>query len=119
MPFNWKIHGGGARVEPGAVVKPDERLSWPRMAGLGAQHVVAMFGATTLVPLLTGFPVSTTLFFSGIGTLIFLLVTRNKVPSYPGSSFAFIAPIVAAKTDGGIAAARCGIFFAGIALAGV
>lgn len=116
MRFSWKVHGDGARVEPGAVVKPEERLNWPRMAGLGAQHVVAMFGATTLVPLLTGFPVSTTLFFSGVGTLLFLLVTRNKVPSYTGSSFAFIAPVVASQTNGGMAAALCGIFFAGVAL---
>ena len=95
----WKLHGNGRQVQDGKVVLPDERLHWPRMAGLGAQHVIAMFGATTLVPLLTGFPVTTTLFFSGIGTLLFLLITRNKVPSYTGSSFAFIAPIVAAKAD--------------------
>jgi uracil-xanthine permease len=117
MQLRWKIHGDGARVAPGAVVNPDERLRWPRMASLGAQHVIAMFGATTLVPLLTGFPVATTLFFSGIGTIIFLLVTGNRVPSYTGSSFAFIAPVVAAQTDGGMAAALCGIFFAGVALA--
>ena len=54
------------------------------------QHVVAMFGATLLVPTLTHFPVNTTLLFSGLGTIIFLLLTRNKVPSYLGSSFAFI-----------------------------
>src|SRR3546814_19497428 len=54
-----------------------------------------MFGATFLVPILTGFPVSTTLLFSGVGTLLFLLITRNRLPSYLGSSFAFIAPITA------------------------
>jgi NCS2 family nucleobase:cation symporter-2 len=54
-----------------------------------------MFGATFLVPILTGFPVTTTLFFSGVGTILFLLLTRNKLPSYLGSSFAFIAPIQA------------------------
>lgn len=112
----WKLHGNGKQVQDGKVVLPDERLHWPRMAGLGAQHVIAMFGATTLVPLLTGFPVTTTLFFSGIGTLLFLLITRNKVPSYTGSSFAFIAPIVAAKADGGLPAALFGVFCAGIAL---
>ena len=51
---------------------PGERLSWPRTIGLGAQHVVAMFGATFLVPLLTDLPPTTTLFFSGIGTMLFL-----------------------------------------------
>ena len=52
-------------MRPGAVVAPDERLSWPRTIGIGMQHVVAMFGATLLVPTLTGFPVNTTLLFSG------------------------------------------------------
>lgn len=94
MPI-WTLHGDGRSVAPGAVVKPGERLSWPGTIAIGAQHVVAMFGATFLVPLLTGFPVTTTLLFSGVGTLLFLLLTRNKLPSYLGSSFAFIAPIQA------------------------
>src|SRR3954471_7400498 len=84
------------------VVAPDERLAWGRTLGIGAQHVVAMFGATFLVPLLTGFPPATTLLFSGLGTLLFLVVTGNRVPSYLGSSFAFIAPVAAAKAEGGI-----------------
>ena len=84
----------------GAVIAPRERLAWPAMFGLGAQHVLAMFGATVLVPVLTGFPVSTTLLFSGIGTLLFILITGNRVPSFTGSSFAFIAPVLAAKADG-------------------
>ena len=54
--FGWTIHGDGRTVRPGAVVAPDERLSWPRTIGIGMQHVVAMFGATLLVPTLTGFP---------------------------------------------------------------
>ena len=94
MPI-WTLHGDGRTVEPGAVVKPNERLNWPGTIAIGAQHVVAMFGATFLVPILTGFPVSTTLFFSGVGTILFLVITRNKLPSYLGSSFAFIAPIQA------------------------
>ena len=81
---------------------PGERLTWPRTIGLGAQHVVAMFGATFLVPVLTGFPPSTTLLFSGVGTVLFLLVTRNRLPSYLGSSFAFIVPIVAATKAHGM-----------------
>src|SRR3954453_18346259 len=113
----WKLHGDGRTVEPGAVVRPDERLRVPNMLGLGAQHVLAMFGATALVPLLTGFPGTTTIFFSGLGTLIFNLVTRNRVPSYTGSSFAFIAPVLAAKSDGGVPAALGGIPCARRALA--
>ena len=94
MPI-WTLHGDGRTVEPGAVVTPTERLGWPATIAIGAQHVIAMFGATFLVPILTGFPVTTTLFFSGVGTILFLLLTRNKLPSYLGSSFAFIAPIQA------------------------
>src|SRR6478672_10067631 len=113
MPI-WTLHGNGRTLAPGEVVRPEERLSWPATIAIGAQHVVAMFGATFLVPVLTGFPVSTTLLFSGIGTLLFLLITRNRVPSYTGSSFAFIAPILAAKADGGIPVAIGGIFCAGV-----
>ncbi|MPV51361.1 nitrate reductase [Pseudactinotalea sp. HY160] len=97
---------------------PDERLSWPRTIGFGLQHVVAMFGATFLVPLLTGFPPTTTLLFSGLGTMLFLLITRNRVPSYLGSSFAFIAPIQAAMTSGaGMGPALFGIMATGALLA--
>jgi uracil-xanthine permease len=112
----WKLHGDGRAVQPGRVVRPDERLRTPNMLGLGLQHVLAMFGSCALVPVLTGFPVSTTIFFSGIGTLIFVIVTRNRIPSYTGSSFAFIAPVIAAKADGGISAALGGIVVAGVAV---
>ena len=94
---------------------PEERLSWPRTVGIGLQHVVAMFGATVLVPLLTGFPPATTILFSGLGTLVFLVVVGNRVPSYLGSSFAFIAPVIAAQAKGGIPAALGGILAAGLA----
>jgi xanthine/uracil permease len=100
----------------GQVIAPDERLAWPAMFGLGGQHVLAMFGSTAIVPVLIGFPVSTTLLFSGIGTLLFVLITRNRVPSYTGSSFAFIAPVIAAKAEGGIPAALGGILCAGVVL---
>ncbi|MBS1672916.1 MAG: nitrate reductase [Actinobacteria bacterium] len=118
----WKIRGDGRTVEPGAVVRPDERLNWPATIAIGVQHVVAMFGATFLVPILTGFPVPTTLLFSGIGTILFLLITRNKLPSYLGSSFAFIAPVTAATaahaTGGnGMGAALAGIVSVGVLLA--
>lgn len=102
-------------MRPGAVVAPDERLSWPRTIGIGMQHVVAMFGATLLVPTLTGFPVNTTLLFSGLGTIIFLLITRNKVPSYLGSSFAFIAPLTASQQYG-VGAQLGGVLLTGAAL---
>jgi uracil-xanthine permease len=112
----WKLHGNGT-VETGAVVAPDERLGWGKMVGLGAQHVVAMFGATFLVPLITGFPIPATLFFSGLGTILFLLITGNKLPSYLGSSFAFISPVLASKADGDIGKALFGIMLTGILLA--
>ncbi|GAA2189835.1 solute carrier family 23 protein [Leucobacter alluvii] len=100
MALTWKQHGDGTHVAPEAIVLPEERLSWLRTIGFGAQHVVAMFGATFLVPLLTGFSPTATLFFSGLGTLLFLLITGNRLPSYLGSSFAFIAPILAATAGG-------------------
>ncbi|MBM7831052.1 NCS2 family nucleobase:cation symporter-2 [Agromyces cerinus] len=121
MTLPWTIHGDGKNVNPGEVVAPGERLSWPRTIGLGAQHVVAMFGATFLVPILTGFPPATTLFFSGLGTILFLVITKNRVPSYLGSSFAFIAPISAAMGAKGIGdpmgAALFGIVVVGVLLA--
>ena len=102
MP-TWSLHGDGRTVTPGEVVAPAERLTWPRTIGIGAQHIAAMFGATFLVPIITGFAPSTTLLFSGIGTLIFLFITRNRIPSYLGSSFAFLAPVGAAKAmDAGL-----------------
>lgn len=114
--LGWRIHGNGKTIEPGGVVAPDERLSWPRTIGIGLQHVVAMFGATFLVPIITGMPPATTLFFSGIGTILFLLLTRGKVPSYLGSSFAFIAPIMASQSQFGVAGALGGVVMAGVVL---
>ncbi|GMA37382.1 hypothetical protein GCM10025876_35860 [Demequina litorisediminis] len=99
------------------MVKPKERLTWPRTIGLGAQHVLAMFGSTFVVPLLTGFPPSTTIFFSAIGTILFLIITGNRLPSYVGSSFAFIAPITAAVASGGEGAALGGLVATGLLLA--
>ena len=113
----WTLHGDGRTVAPDAIVRPEERLSWPRTIGFGAQHVVAMFGATFLVPVITGFPPTTTLFFSGLGTLLFLALNRNRLPSYLGSSFAFIAPIGAAMGDHGMGAALFGILVTGVLLA--
>ena len=115
--IGWRVHGDGRQISPGTVVAPDERLTWPRTIGIGLQHVVAMFGATILVPAITGFPASTTLFFSAVGTVLFLVITGNRLPSYLGSSFAFIAPVMAAMASGGISAATGGILVAGVVLA--
>ena len=78
--FTWQLHGNGKTLKPGEVVEPDERLTWTRTAGIGAQHVIAMFGATFLVPILTGFDPSTTLMFTAISTALFLLINANKLP---------------------------------------
>ncbi len=74
-----------------------------RIGILGFQHVFAMFGATVLVPLLTGLDVSTTLLFAGLGTLLFHFLTKRKVPAFLGSSFAFLggyAAIAPMNADG-------------------
>ena len=116
--FQWNLHGDGKTLLPGEVVEPDERLTWPRTAEIGAQHVIAMFGATFLVPILTGFDPSTTLFFTAMSTALFLLINRNVLPSYLGSSFGFIAPITAVTTaHKGIAVASFGIMVTGLLLA--
>lgn len=90
-----------------------EPVSW---LFLSIQHVFAMFGATILVPMLTGYPVSVALFASGIGTLIYTFCTKGKVPVYLGSSFAYItAVIVAVKAMGGdISAAQTGLMMVGL-----
>lgn len=105
-----------SRADETFVVAPHERLSWPRTLGIGAQHVVAMFGATFLVPVLTGFPPATTLLFSGIGTLLFLVITGNRLPSYLGSSFSVIAPVTAAVASHGAGSALGGLIAVGLLL---
>ena len=115
--LTWDIHGNGKTINAGQVVKPYERMAWPQTIGIGLQHVMAMFGSTVLVPALTGFPPTAALFFSGVGTLLFLLITKGKVPSYLGSSFAFIAPMVAATSMHSMAVASGGIIITGLALA--
>ena len=117
MALPWTLHGDGKNVGATEIVAPEERLTWLRTIGFGSQHVVAMFGATFLVPLITGFPPATTLLFSGIGTLLFLIITANRLPSYLGSSFAFLAPISAATASGGPSVALGGIIVVGALLA--
>lgn len=74
---------------------PEDKIPLARLLPMGLQHVIAMFGATVLAPLLMGFNPQVALFFSGVGTLIFIAITRSKVPSYLGSSFAFIGSVLA------------------------
>src|SRR5271163_5032318 len=85
----------------GRVVNTDERLAWPQMFAMGLQHVVAMFGSTILAPLLMGFDPNIAVLMSGVGTLIFFVITGGKVPSYVGSSFAFISVVIVATGYGG------------------
>lgn len=96
------------------VVYPEDKMPAARTVGLGLQHVIAMFGATVLAPVLMGFDPNLAIFFSGIGTLIFMAVVRGKIPSYLGSSFAFIGPVIAATKIGGIPAALGGIMAAAV-----
>ena len=78
------------------IIAPDERLPWGQSILVGLQHVLAMFGATVLGPILMGFNPNTAIFFSGIGTLIFFIIVGGRVPSYLGSSFSFIAVVLVA-----------------------
>src|SRR6059036_3268394 len=96
------------------VVYPEDRLPWPQTILMGLQHVMAMFGATVLVPLILGFNPNTVIFFSGVATLIFLGVTGFKVPSYLGSSFSFIGSVLAIQGS----THDHSLAFAGIAMAG-
>src|SRR4051794_8256547 len=77
------------------IIAPDERLPWPATIAMGFQHVLAMFGATVVVPLIMGFDTNLAILFSGVGTLIFFVITGGRVPSYLGSSFAFLGPVAA------------------------
>ena len=90
---------------------PEDKLPLTRLVPMGLQHVVAMFGATVLAPILMGFNPQTAIFFSGVGTLLFIGITRMKVPSYLGSSFAFIGPVLAVTggDPANIPYALCGI----------
>jgi len=97
------------------VIYPEQRLGWPQTILMGLQHVMAMFGATVLVPLILGFNPNTVIFFSGVATLIFLLVTGFKVPSYLGSSFSFIGSVLAVQGT----THNHGLAYAGIVMAGV
>ena len=89
----FKPYQGDLDVTP---VQVDEYLPAGKSIVLGLQHAFAMFGATVLAPLLMGFDPNLTIFITGIGTILFFLMTGGRMPSYLGSRFAFIGAIAAA-----------------------
>jgi uracil-xanthine permease len=111
--FRWEVVDPG----PGEAVAPNQRLGWGRTAGLGAQHVVAMFGATFVFPIVMGLDPNLAIMFSGICTILFLLICSNKVPSYLGTSASFVASVAAIRSQGGDSSDVTGaILIAGIVL---
>jgi uracil-xanthine permease len=118
MALGWKLYGDGKHIAPGAAVAPDQRLSWPRTIGLGAQHVVAMFGATFVFPIVMGLNPQLAVMMSGLATIIFLLIVSGKVPSYLGTSAAFVGGVAAVTAQGGSPQQVTGaILVAGVVLA--
>src|SRR6266550_870643 len=113
----------GWTLKKEGIIAPEERLPWGQSIFVGLQHVLAMFGSTVLAPIIMGFDPNTAIFFSGIGTLIFFLVVGGRVPSYLGSSFSFIAVVIAATAYAGkgpnthIDVALGGIIAAGVVYA--
>jgi uracil-xanthine permease len=118
MALGWKLHGDGRTMGPDDVVAPDERLSWGKTVGLGAQHVVAMFGATFVFPLIMGLNAQLAIMMSGIATICFLLIVQGRVPSYLGTSASFVGAVAAIRAQGGDSAQVTGaILVAGVVLA--
>jgi len=118
MAVGWKLHGDGRTLAAGEVVAPDERLDWGRTIGLGAQHVVAMFGATFVFPLVMGLNPQLAIMMSGIATIVFLLIVNGKVPSYLGTSASFVGGVAAIRAQGGHSSDVTGaILVAGVVLA--
>ncbi|MDP3343208.1 MAG: solute carrier family 23 protein [Hydrogenophaga sp.] len=117
--FSWN-EKSSATLAGGGVIGPDERLPWPQTAVMGVQHLIAMFGATVLAPILMGFDPNVAILMSGIGTLIFFVMTGGKVPSYLGSSFAFIGVVIAASGYAGPGPnANIGVALGGIVACGI
>ncbi|WP_405488401.1 uracil-xanthine permease family protein [Nocardia sp. NBC_00511] len=108
LGVRWTLHGDGRTPAPGAVVRPDERLSWPRTFGLGAQHVVAMFGASFVAPVLMGLDPNLAIMMSGVATVLFLVSTRGRVPSYLGCSLSFVGVAAVIRAHGGSSATVTG-----------
>jgi uracil-xanthine permease len=114
--FTWKV----VDPPPGQPVGPGERLAWGKTIGLGAQHVVAMFGATFVFPIVMGLDPNLAIFFSGVCTILFLLICQNKVPSYLGTSASFVAGVVAVRAQGGDSSDVTGaILVSGLVLAAI
>ena len=114
--FKWDV----VDPQPGQAVGPRQRLPWGKTVGVGAQHVVAMFGATFVFPLVMGLDPNLAIMFSGICTILFLLVTKNMVPSYLGTSASFVAGVAAIRVQGGDSADVTGaILVAGVVLCAV
>lgn len=108
------------RLKTEGVIMPEERLPAGQTVVVGLQHVVAMFGATALAPILMGFDPNVAILFSGIGTLIFFVAVRGRIPSYLGSSFSFIAVVIAATAYAGQGPnPNIGVALGGIIAAGV
>ena len=97
MSFMHWTEKSETALQAGGVIGPDERLPWGATTAMGVQHLIAMFGATVLAPILMGFDPNVAVLMSGVGTLIFFVMTGGKVPSYLGSSFAFIGVVIAAS----------------------
>jgi putative pyrimidine permease RutG len=117
--FHW-TEKPSSTLQSGGVIGPDERLPWPSTAVMGVQHLIAMFGATVLAPILMGFDPNVAILMSGIGTLIFFVMTGGKVPSYLGSSFAFIGVVIAASGYTGPGPnANIGVALGGIVACGI
>ena len=117
--FDWNERPAQA-LAGGGVIGPDERLPWGQTGLMGVQHVIAMFGSTVLAPILMGFDPNLAVFMSGIGTLIFFLITAGRVPSYLGSSFAFIGVVIAATAYAGKGPnANIGVALGGIIACGL
>jgi uracil-xanthine permease len=116
--WKWEVVHEGKAPPAGEAVGPLQRMSWPRMAGVGAQHVIAMFAGTFIFPVLMGLDANLSIMFSGVCTIIFLLITQNRVPSYLGSSASFVAGVAAIRSQGGDSADVTGaILVAGLVLA--
>ena len=112
--FKWEVVNPG----PGEAVAPHQRLAWGKTVGLGAQHVVAMFGATFVFPLVMGLNANLAIMMSGIATICFLLIVKGKVPSYLGTSASFVGAALAIyAAEGGPADVTGAILVAGIVLA--
>jgi uracil-xanthine permease len=117
--FSW-TEKPASTLADGGVIGPDERLPWPQTGVMGVQHLIAMFGATVLAPILMGFDPNVAILMSGIGTLIFFVMTQGKVPSYLGSSFAFIGVVIAASGYAGPGPnANIGVALGGIVACGI